>query len=213
MHAQAYISYLDISEIALVELCIAEVYAGGGYTRETEIHLQKAEDLLNPQSQTLPQNSPQLTQQISRANRHAKVMRFQVALDKGEFIHIDSLDATVQDLETDKKNKDPLLLAWIKRIRSAATNLPFLSLQDAKDSFSLIISILPELHQDTTKPTIIPPKFFEANLSRWKMIRHFLSSVECVIHNLEQAGKPQEAYVIYRRALSVALRSGAIAYP
>ena len=123
----------------------------------------------------------------------------------------------MEELEANKKaREDIILLAWLKRIRSSLIYTPpQLAMQDAKDSFTLIVSILPEYQPAAASAAPVPPTsmWLESNISRWQLVRHFLASVESVIQSLEQAGKPQEAYVLYSRALSVALRAGAVAYP
>lgn len=195
------------------------MYSGGGYISQLELHLQRAEALLSQYQQnvhkTQQRQSLQVqTQHYARVVRHAKVLRLQFGLENGDVLSLEMMDGLAEELEANKKaREDIILLAWLKRIRSSLTYTPpQVATQDAKDSFSLIVSILPE-YQPSTSAVPSASIWSESNISRWQLVRHFLAGVESVIQNLEQAGKPQEAYVVYSRALSVALRAGAIAYP
>lgn len=222
--------------MASVHLALAEVYSGGGYTALLEWHLQRADTLLaqfqqNAQKMQQQRQSAQTqiqAQVYARALRHAKLLRLQLALEKGEILSLETMDDLAEELDANKKaREDIILLAWLKRIRSSLTYTPpQLAMQDAKASFSLIVSVLPEYQatsssasssssSSSSSPAALTPSqsmWTESNISRWQLVRHFLASVESVVQSLEQAGKPQEAYVLYSRALSVVLRAGAVAY-
>lgn len=169
----------------------------------------------------LPQSSTQKQQQAlyaahhERVSKQATIIRIQLDIENGHVQPAEKLDHLVDDLDANKKSReDILLLAWVKRLRSSCTQLPYLAFQDAKDSFSLIVSILPDYNQaSTSTPAKSSTKWAESGMSRWLILRHFLASVECVVHNQELAGKPREAYVVYCRALSVSLLTGAVLYP
>lgn len=205
--------------MASVQLALAEIYIGGGYPQQTESHLKKAEALLSqPQSPAQKQQMTQLAMHHARVCRQASIVRVQLEIENGHVQSADKLDHMVAELDNTKKSReDILLLAWLKRIRSSCTQLPYLAAQDARDSFSLIVSILPEYNQTTTNPSKSSApsssnKLSESSLSRWLVLRHFLASVDCVVHNQELAGRPREAYVVYSRALSVSMLTGAILY-
>eukprot|EP00026_Physarum_polycephalum_P000100 Phypoly_transcript_00100.p1 GENE.Phypoly_transcript_00100~~Phypoly_transcript_00100.p1 ORF type:complete len:1510 (-),score=269.98 Phypoly_transcript_00100:2402-6901(-) len=204
-------------EVASVQLALAEVYSGGGYTPQLESYLQRAEALLAQHHVSLPNASQEAqAQQYARVLRHAKLLRLQLSLEKGDIISFETMDDLAEELEalitpSSKKSKeDIVLVAWLKRIRSSVTYTPpQIAMQDAKDAFNLLVQILPDYPPST--PTHAANALQES-LSRWQLMRHFLASMENMIQNLEQAGKPQEAHVLYSRALSVALRAGATAH-
>jgi hypothetical protein len=213
-------------EVASIQLALAEVYSGGGYTAQLEFHLQQTEALLAQHQQSTQKTQQRQSSQThaqpqhyARVVRHAKLLRLQLGLEKGDILSLETIDDLAEELEASLANKkareDVILLAWLKRIRSSVIYTPpQVAMQDAKDSFSLIVSILPECQSTSgVPPTPSASMWSESNISRWQLIRHFLASVESAIQSLEQAGKPQEAYVLYGRALSVALRAGAVAYP
>lgn len=167
-----------------------------------------------PKTQQSPASQGQ-TLQYTRVVRHAKLLHLQLGLENGTILSLAAMDDLAEELESTKKGReDIILLAWLKRIRASLTYTPpQLAVQDAKDSFGLIVSILPDYQSTTGSSSTASNMWLEPNISRWQLLRHFLASVESVIQNLEQAGKPHEAYVVYKRALSVVLRAGAVAYP